>query len=219
MARRYTLLDDIYYEAICRVKEALERERLPVCLVGGGAAQAWIASLRTGDGERKLSDEPILRTALRKTRDADFATRADPAAMVTLLNQLAASLGPGTHVLGPRTIRLGPVAVSLTLGPDDLSGMAHHYDAFLDSRAVLRLRRGSAVDELPTIGLEQLVATKLTRRGDKAKDLLDVTNLVAALSEAKRSLDVRAVRRFVRDDAAALSLLEEIRLELEDEPE
>ncbi len=210
MARRFTLLDDAYYEALRVVVASLTGWHRPFCLVGGGASQAWIASLRTGDGERRLTDEPVLRTTLRRTQDLDFSTRADPADMLRVLNTLAAERGPGTHVLGPRSIRLGPVAVSFTLGPEDLSGMEAVYDAFLDSRTPVRLRRGRDVLEVPAISLEELLATKLTRRGRQAKDILDVTQILAAVSAARRTVDVGTVRRLVRGDAAALGLLDEI---------
>lgn len=216
--RRFTLLDEVYYDALRQVTGALEREGLPFCLVGGGAAQAWIASLRTEGGARRLAEERVLETALRKTRDLDFATRADLARMTALLNSLAASTGAGAHVVGPRALRLGPVSVSLTLGPGDLSGMADLYDRFLASRTVLRLRRGNTVDEVPTIGIEALVATKLTRRGDKAKDILDVVELLAAARDAGRHVDLTAMRGFVGDRPEALSLLEEAERRTREEP-
>ncbi len=130
--------------------------------------------------------------------------------MLATFNALAASTGRGIHVLGPRALRLGPVAVSLTLGPEDLTDMSELYEPFLESRTPVRLRRGARVDEVPTIGLEELLATKLTRRGDKAKDILDVTQVLAALSDAGRRTDLEAVRRLVADRPEALRLLEEI---------
>jgi hypothetical protein len=208
--RRFTLLDDVYYEALRGVAEVLERREACYCLVGGGAAQAWIASLRTGDGARRIGEEPALPAALRKTRDLDFSTRMAPSEALGVLNGLAATHGPGAHVLGPRALRLGPVSVSLTLEPADLSGMEGLYDAFLESRATLRLRRGTEVEELQAIGLEELLATKLTRRGDKAKDLIDVANLMAAASEAGRAVDLNAVRRMVQGRPEAIALLDEI---------
>jgi hypothetical protein len=202
------LLDDPYYEAMLRVGDALADSELAFCLVGGGAAQVWIASMRTGSGERRISEESVLQTALRKTRDLDFATRADSATMLQILNQLAASSGHGAHVLGPRALRLGPVAVSFTLEPADLSGMANLYDQFLASRRLVQLRRGSQPDAVPTIGLPELLATKLTRRGDKAKDLVDVTQLIAAADDAGQTLDLDAVRTLVSDREDALGLLD-----------
>ena len=138
MARRFTLLDDAYYEALVRVSEALTDAGLPFALVGGGAAQAWIANLRTGGGQRRFSDEPVLRSALRSTRDLDFSLPAQPFEALAVLNELAAATGAGAHVLGPRAMRLGPVALSFTLGPEDLSGMSEQYDELLESRSSLR---------------------------------------------------------------------------------
>lgn len=207
--RRFTLLDDVYYEALLAVADALAREGLPFCLVGGGASQAWIAALRTGQGARRLDDEPLLGTALRKTRDLDFATRAAPDEMLRILNVLA-SAGAGGHVLGPRTLRLGPVSVSLTLGPAELSGMEALYDSFLASRTALRLRRGSGTDEVPAIGLEGLLVTKLTRRGDKAKDLFDLAQILTAARDVGRWPDLEAVRATLAGRSEALALLAEI---------
>jgi len=130
--------------------------------------------------------------------------------MLVMLDALAAAHGPGAHVLGPRALRLGPVSVAFTLGPADLAGMSDRYDDFLASRTPVRLRRGASADEIPAIGVEALLATKLTRRGDKAKDLFDVTQLLAALADAGRSVDLEKVRRLVAGDAQALALLEEI---------
>jgi len=217
VAGRFTLLDGAYYEALRVAVAALGDRGLPFCLVGGGASQAWIASLRTGEGKRRLSDEPVLRTALRPTQDLDFSTRADPADMLSVLNTLAAERGSGSHVLGPRSLRLGPVSVSFTLGPEDLSGMEAAYDAFLDSRTSLRIRRGRDVLEVPAIALEELLATKLTRRGDKAKDILDVTQLLAAVRVAERTVDLGAVRDLVRQHPDALALLDEFARRLAEE--
>lgn len=211
--RRFNLLDGAYYAALLRASEAFEEHEIPFCLVGGGAAQAWIASLRTGAGERKLSDEPVLATALRKTRDLDFATRTDAATMLRVLNDLAAEARGPAHVLGPRSLRLGQVSISVTLEPNDLSGMAGLYDVFLSSARPLTLRRGASLDEVPTIGLAELIATKLTRRGDKAKDLLDVGQLMAALTEAGKALDFARVRELVGADLEALVLLDELERE------
>jgi hypothetical protein len=215
VSRRFTLLDDPYYDALLRVCELLETRGLEFCLVGGGAAQAWIATMRTGAGERRLADEPLLKTALRRTRDLDFATRADPADMVRALNDLAASTGADAHVLGPRLVRLGAVSISLTLGPDDLSGMGGLYDTFLGSRVPLHLRRAGSADAFPTIGLEALLVTKLTRRGDKAKDMLDVAQLLAAAREAGRVIDYDAIRRLAAGHPEAMALLEEVRRDVE----
>lgn len=220
VAKRFTLLDDAYYEALLRVTTALELSELPFCLVGGGAVQAWIACLRTGNGERRLSEEPVLSASLRGTRDLDFATRTDGAAMLVLLNELAAGAGagPGAHVLGARSLRLGRIAVSFTLEPDDLSGMSSLYDVFIDSRRPLRLRRGTRPDEVPTIGLEELLVTKLTRRGDKAKDILDLTQLLAALRDAQRSVDFARVRDLVGNRPDALALLDELASQVHGDP-
>ncbi|HEY3355298.1 MAG TPA: hypothetical protein VGQ83_18765 [Polyangia bacterium] len=218
VGRRFTLLDDPFYRALQRVCQALADEGLPFCLVGGGAAQAWIASLRTGAGQRRLDEEPVLAGALRQTTDLDFATRADDARMVAVLNGLAAAHGSGAHVLGPRALRLGPVSIALTLSPADLSGMHEQYDRFLESRTDVRLRRGSLVDVFPTIGLEALLATKLTRRGNMAKDILDVGELLAAAREAGRSVDLAQVRPLVAGRPGALDLLDQIATRLEDEP-
>jgi hypothetical protein len=207
--RRFTLLDEPYYSAMLRVRDAFVDEELPLCLVGGGAVQVWVASLRTGEGARRLSEEPVLRTALRKTRDLDFATRTDAATMLRVLNEIAAHSGEA-HVLGPRALRLGAVSLAFTISPGDLSGMSEFYDVFLESVHELRLRRGPQVDEVPTIGLEQLIATKLTRRGDKAKDLIDVGELLASLSEAGRNLEIEDVRGLLRGGTEAIALLEEL---------
>jgi hypothetical protein len=209
--RRITLLDEPYYSAMLRVRDAFVDEELPLCLVGGGAVQVWVASLRTGEGARRtqLSEEPVLRTALRKTRDLDFATRTDAATMLRVLNEIASHSGEA-HVLGPRALRLGPVSLAFTIEPGDLSGMSEFYDVFLESVHELRLRRGPQVDEVPTIGLEQLIATKLKRRGDKAKDLIDVGELLASLSEAGRHLAIEDVRGLLRGGTEAIALLEEL---------
>ncbi len=95
VARRFTLLDDEYFDALLRVCQVLNREAFPFALVGGGAVQAWVAALHTGEGSRRLSEEPILETALRKTRDLDFATRAEPGTMTAVLNGLASDFGDG----------------------------------------------------------------------------------------------------------------------------
>lgn len=214
MARRFTLLDDVYYETLLRVVEALTRESLEFCLVGGGAAQAWIASLWTAGGQRRLSDEPVLRTALRRTRDLDFATLADAADMLRILNTLAEAGPDAAQVLGPRALRLGPVSVSFTLGPEDLSGMSDRYNAFLNSRTALALRRGKHTDEVPAIGIEALLVTKLTRRGDKAKDIVDLTQILAALGASGRIVRLEEVRRAVKDQPEALDLLSQFAHEL-----
>ena len=217
MVQRFTLLDDAYYDALRRVVEALEHEGLPYCLVGGGAAQAWIASLRTGAGARRLSDEPTLSGSLRKTRDLDFSTRVGEPEMLAILNRLAALHGDRAHVMGPRVLRLGGVSLSFTLEPADLSGMASLYDVFLASRTMVRLRRGRVVDEVPTIGLEALLATKLTRRGDKAKDVLDVTELLASARDADRAVDLDVVRGLVQGQTEAITLLDEIAERIQEE--
>ena len=98
----------------------------------------------------------------------------------------------------------------ISLGPEDLSGMHQQYDVFLDSRMPLRLRRTSAVDEVPTIGLEALLVTKLTRRGDKAKDILDVAQILAAARDTGHSIDLEAVRRMLAGNPEAIPLLDEI---------
>jgi hypothetical protein len=89
--------------------------------------------------------------------------------LLAVLNGLASDVGAGAHVLGPRALRLGPVSIALTAGPDDLSGMSDVYDALLASRTALAMRRGAALEEIPTIGLAALVATKLTRKGDRPR--------------------------------------------------
>lgn len=210
MPRRFTLLDDVYYDALCTIVAALQEAKLPFCLVGGGANQAWVASLRTSGGERRIADEPILDAALRQTKDLDFSTRTDPATMVAILNRIVSTMGRGAHALGPRTLRLGPVAVAFTIGPDDLSGMVDLYDRFLSSRTVLRLRRGNSPDEIPAIGLEELLVTKLTRRGDKAKDMVDVVALLAAAGDAGHAVEIDAVRAMLGNNAEALGTLDDI---------
>ncbi len=206
---RFTLLDDAYYDAILRVTEALAEHGVRACLVGGGASQVWIASLLSGAGERRVASEPALAVMLRATRDADFSLRCAPEQSVLLLNELASEFrGPGAaHVLGPRAMRLGPVQVSLTLGPEDLTGRADRYDRLLDSRQTVRVRRGREPDAVPVIGLEALIATKLTRRGDKSKDLVDVGNLLAAAGRAGRPVDAAIVTGYLGDDAAAEAML------------
>ena len=181
-----------------------------------GAAQAWIASLRTGDGARRLSDEPVLSSALRKTRDLDFSTRARDEQVLRLANELVALHGGG-RVLGPRALSLGQVSVAFTLEPADLSGMESMYDAFLDRRTLVRLRRGSKLLEIPVITLEDLLVTKLTRRGDKAKDIADVTQLLAAATAGGRTIDLGAVRRMLTDRPEAQDLLAEIERTLVEE--
>jgi hypothetical protein len=210
VAARFTLLDSEYFEALCSVCSALEREGLPFCLVGGAASQAWVASLRTGDGARRLSDEPVLHAALRRTRDLDFSTRAPPQTMLRVLNELAATSGTNADVLGPRALRLGHVSVAFTVDPSDLAGMEGMYEGFLRRRASVRLRRGSRVEEIPVIAFEDLLVTKLTRRGDKAKDIADVTQLLAAARDAGRSIDIDAIRRLLEERPEALELLREI---------
>jgi hypothetical protein len=208
--RRFTLLDEPYYSALVRVTRALAESGLPFCLVGGGAAQAWIAHLRTGGGAQRLSEQPALESALRATRDLDFATRTDAGTMLRTLNELAVASGAGSHVLSPHALRLGLVSIAFTIEPDDLAGMADQYDRFLESRGPLRLRRGEQGDEIPTIGLAELVATKLSRRGDKAKDILDVAQIVEALADAGLALDLDRVRALVAGRPEALVLLDEI---------
>lgn len=210
MAKRFTLLDEPYYQALRRVTLHLQDQGLSFCLVGGGAVQAWTASLRTGDGARRIGEVPELQTDLRHTRDLDFATRCDGGTMMAILNELAAMSGAAAHVLGPRSLKLGPVSVAFTLEPADLSGMADHYDRFLQSRVPLHLRRGTERDEVPAIGLEELIATKLTRRGDKAKDLLDVTRLANALRDANRRVNLDVVRALVAGRADAIALTDEL---------
>jgi hypothetical protein len=138
--------------------------------------------------------------------------------MLALLNGLAAAVGREVHVLGPRALRVGAVSVALTLGPEDLSGMSDRYDAFLQSRTRLLLRRGATPDEVPAIGIEALLATKLTRRGDKAKDLVDVTRILDAARVAGRPLDRRRVGELVGRDAEALALLGEIEARVPENP-
>ncbi len=150
--RRFTLLDAEYFDALVHVVRAFERADLPVALVGGGASQAWIASLRTESGARRLSDEAALRSALRRTRDLDFATRTDEARALHLLNELARE-ARHAHVLGPRALRLGEVSVALTIEPSDLSGMSALYDVFLDGRTELALRAGRESVAVPVVSL------------------------------------------------------------------
>ncbi|MBI2378630.1 MAG: hypothetical protein HYV07_31830 [Deltaproteobacteria bacterium] len=214
MARRFTLLDEPYFDALVRVVEAFQTAGLPIQLVGGGAVQVWVAALRTGFGQARLSDAAILKGALRSTRDLDFATRSDAAETLVVLNRLALVLGPGTHVLGARSLRLGQVTVSLSLGPEDLSGMAAHYDDFLQRRQTVGLRRSIRADLIPVIGLADLVATKLTRRGDKAKDLVDLEQLASAMRSADVRLDRDAVERLLGDDSEAKGLLDELDREI-----
>ena len=59
--------------------------------------------------------------------------------------------------------------------------------------------------------------TKLTRRGDKAKDVLDVTQLLAAVRDAGGGLELGEVRRLLAGRAEALSLLDDIDRALEEE--
>lgn len=208
--RRFTLLDTAYFDALVDVVVAFERAELPLALVGGGASQAWIASLRTEGGARRLSDEASLRSALRRTRDLDFATRTDEPRALTILNDLAHGARGSAHVLGPRALRLGDVSIALTIQPSDLSGMAALYDVFLDGRSTIRLRAGAVTTAVPVVSLPHLFVTKLTRRGDKAKDLLDVTELWAAAESAGAAVDVSAVRRMLQDRPDALALLDEL---------
>lgn len=212
---RFTLLDDPYFSALRRVAAAFGEAGIPFCLVGGGAVQAWIATLRTKEGSVRLSEEPVLETALRKTQDLDFATRSDEGAAIKLLNRIAAD-APGTHVSGPRSARLGPVSVALTLHPDDLSGMAHLYDRFLDSRTTVRLKQGGEVDEFPAIALDELVVTKITRRGDKTKDLVDMAQLTEALKASGRSLDFTAIRSMLTGRTEALAILDDLERQWEE---
>jgi hypothetical protein len=112
-------------------------------------------------------------------------------------------------------MRLGPIALSFTLGPEDLSGMSEQYDELLESRSSVRLRRGTLPHDFPVIGLAELIATKLTRRGDKAKDLIDVEQLVAALRDVGRTVDLAPARRLVARDVAARELLDDLAQRLE----
>lgn len=212
---RFTLLDDPYFSALKRVASAFDEAGIPFCLVGGGAVQAWIATLRTNEGAISLSEEPMLETALRKTRDLDFTTRSDEGTAIKLLNRIAAD-APGTHVSGPRSARLGPVSVALTLHPDDLSGMAALYDRFLDSRTTVRLKQSGKIDEFPAIALEELVVTKITRRGDKTKDLVDIAQLAEALKASARSLDFSAIRSMLTGRSEALAILEDLERQWEE---
>jgi hypothetical protein len=95
--------------------------------------------------------------------------------------------------------------------------MEELYDELLDSRTPLSLRRGPESDEVPTIGLEELLATKLTRRGDKAKDIVDVTQLLAASRDAGRIIVVATVHRLVGGRPDARALLAGLEQELSEE--
>lgn len=88
--------------------------------------------------------------------------------------------------------------------------MADRYDLFLDSREIVRVRSGRSADVIPVIGLDALLATELSRRGDKAKDLVDVGNLLAAARSAERSVDESAVRRYLGGDPGALQVWADI---------
>lgn len=63
----------------------------------------WIASLRTGDGARRLREESTLRSALRASRDLDFST-ADKTAVGSVIARslphfgVVLTLGDGVQV-------------------------------------------------------------------------------------------------------------------------
>ena len=120
-------------------------------------------------------------------------------------------------MLGPRAMRLGPVSISLTLGPLDLSGMSDLYDTFLEQRRTIGLRAGNTVARVPTIDLAHLLVTKVTRRGDKAKDLLDVNEILGALRDAGQQVDLANVRLLVQGDAEARALIDQMDAALSEE--
>jgi hypothetical protein len=90
--RRFTLLDHVYFDALFRVTEVLAAEGLPFALVGGGAVQAWIASLRTGDVAQLAAARDAGRSidpgAVRRLVSHD-------AAAALLLDELTEDLGEG----------------------------------------------------------------------------------------------------------------------------
>ena len=185
-----------------------ERAGLDYCIVGGAAAQIWNASLLTGNGKVSLDRQPELAFRLRTTRDIDVSTESDPSDMLQILNGWA-SLGKAPiSVLSPRAIKLREILINITLEPADVTGFVERYHQILANSSPLQLRKGNRLLSVRVEALEDLMATKLTRKGNQAKDLVDLDNLLTSLREARRTADLASLRSWLREDSGALALLE-----------
>jgi hypothetical protein len=71
--------------------------------------------------------------------------------------------------------------------------------------------------DVPVIAMSHLLVTKLTRRGDKSKDLLDVYELLQAARVEGVAPDLTTVRTLVAHRPDALALLDEIERARHDE--
>lgn len=191
---KFNLLNPAYWEALVDVVDLLESQEIPYAVVGGAAAQIWICSLLSGNGLSSIDGSADIPLRLRTTRDVDLSTRAEAAHVLEALNRLAATARPPITVLSPRAARVRQVLVNLTLEPMDVSGFSMHYDAFLERAQRITLRRGAEHLTARVISLPDLLATKLSRRGNQAKDLLDVDALCLSLLEARQTVPARNVR-------------------------
>ena len=84
-------------------------------------------------------------------------------------------------------------------------------------RRTIGLRAGNTVARVPTIDLAHLLVTKVTWRGDKAKDLLDVNEILGALRDAGQQVDLANVRLLVQGDAEARALIDQMDAALSEE--
>lgn len=205
MAReKFNILHGVFWEALRDVVDAFERQGVPYAVVGGTAAQVWIAAMLTREGDLSV-DEPVeVALRLRTTRDVDLSTRSTAAEVLEVLNVLAATSRPPVTVLSPRAARLREVLVNLTLEPSDVSGFSEHYDGMLSRAVTLRIRRGTEVLEPRVVALADLLATKLSRKSIQAKDLLDVDAICATLQESGRRVSCRVIQEVLGPEAGLL---------------
>ncbi|MEW6283914.1 MAG: hypothetical protein AB1758_35200 [Candidatus Eremiobacterota bacterium] len=203
---KFNLLHPLFWEALEDAVTSLDRGGLDYAVVGGAAAQIWIAHLLTGGGERPLESEPELPLRLRSTRDIDVSTLSTPDRVLAILNELAATSHPPVEILSARAARVRGVHLNLTLEPGDVTGFSAHYERILDQAEKLTVRRGTRSLAVRVESLADLVGTKLTRKGSQqAKDLLDLDALCLSLSERGRTVSVARVNAYL-DDAARLLL-------------
>lgn len=201
---KFNLLDPAYWEALCDAVEGLERAGIDCVVVGGSAVQVWMAVLYTSSGELSITDVSELEYMLRSTRDVDLSARAKPEEALSAWNRLAATARPPAEVLSPRAARLRKISLNLTLEPQDVTGFAELYDVILERATRVQLRRQNRWLYLKVASLEDLFGTKLTRKGNQAKDLVDLDNLCASLSSAGQKVQLAPVREYLDEQGLAL---------------
>lgn len=202
---KFNLLDQPYWDALADVSEGLRTQGIDYAVVGGAAAQIWIAVLQTRRGLDSVTDAPDLQFLLRETRDIDLSTRAPSGDLLAALNRVAATSRPPVDVLSVRALRMRGVFVNLTLEPSDVSGFQDKYDKILERAVEVRLRRQNQVLHLRVESLEDLFGTKLTRKSNQAKDLLDLDRLGACLLDSGQKVSLAIVQEFLGQDDSLLN--------------